>query len=222
MKKIFTLSLALFCAMATFAQSDDEDTKGMYEFIDEKGNIVPDGSVITRNVVTESNVGDPQIETGLYVKKVTEEDYGVSLDINLTRLDNGSLQYCFPGSCRNVYSTGLYIMDYGDEMGNNSLQTEWLMDDYGEAEATFTLNACEQQEVQSGLIKLTKYVPIGECSSVTVHFVYADPTGISDINANNTAKAVAYYSADGKRLSAMQKGLNIVKLSDGKTLKVVK
>lgn len=222
MKKIFTLGLALFCAVTTFAQSDDEDTKGMYEFIDKDGNVVPDGSVITRNVATEGDDGDMQIETGLYVKKVTEEDYGVSLDVNLTRMDNGKFQYCFLGNCKIQFSTGLYIMDYGSEMGSNSLQTEWIPEDYGEAVATLTLNACELQDVKTGMIITQKYVPVGESSSVTVHFVYADPTGISEVSDNGTAKAVAYYTADGKQISAMQKGLNIVKLSNGKTVKVVK
>lgn len=226
MKKIFTLCLALLGTVATFAQSNegDTETKGMYEFTDKDGNIVPDGSEITCNVVTKDAFGSPQIESGLYVKKVTDKDLGVSMDVNITRMDGGMLQYCFPGNCRTMKSTGSDIQQYGDKMNNNSLKTEWIPDAYGEAVASFTLNAAELRDIKGPLgIKQQQYVPIGECSTVTVRFVYADPTGINDIkDGSNIASAVAYYTADGKQLSAPQKGLNIVKLSNGKTIKVVR
>lgn len=47
-----------------------------------------------------------------------------------------------------------------------------------------------------------------------------NPTGIK--NVSNSAKAIErYYTIDGKLLSAPQRGLNIIKMSDGKTRKVV-
>ena len=47
-----------------------------------------------------------------------------------------------------------------------------------------------------------------------------DPkTGITDVNQNNTT-GKQYYSLDGKRMVTLQRGLNIVKLSDGTTRKV--
>ncbi len=45
-------------------------------------------------------------------------------------------------------------------------------------------------------------------------------TGIKEVNSNAT-KAVRYYSIDGKRISTPQRGLNIIRTSDGKTKKVV-
>ena len=48
-----------------------------------------------------------------------------------------------------------------------------------------------------------------------------DPkTGITDVNQNNTT-GKQYYSLDGKRMVTLQRGLNIVKLSNGTTRKVV-
>ena len=45
-------------------------------------------------------------------------------------------------------------------------------------------------------------------------------TGIKEVN-NDVTKAVQYYSIDGKRISTPQRGLNIIRTSDGKTKKVV-
>lgn len=46
-------------------------------------------------------------------------------------------------------------------------------------------------------------------------------TGIADINRDANAIEVARYSLNGTRLSAPQKGINIVKMSDGTTRKVL-
>ena len=46
------------------------------------------------------------------------------------------------------------------------------------------------------------------------------PTGIVG-HYNNTRSAIAYYSLDGKHLSAPRKGVNIIIMSDGSVLKKV-
>ncbi len=46
------------------------------------------------------------------------------------------------------------------------------------------------------------------------------PTGITNVN-QNTKAAQQYYSLDGKRLVTPQRGMNIVKMSDGTTRKVM-
>lgn len=68
MKKIFTLFVALFCTVAMFAQ----DTKGMFEFADKNGNVVPNGSTLTKTEVEKSGKRF-QINTGLFVKPVKPE-----------------------------------------------------------------------------------------------------------------------------------------------------
>lgn len=50
-----------------------------------------------------------------------------------------------------------------------------------------------------------------------------ETSGINNLDATNPLKvSLTYYSIDGKRLTAPQQGLNIVKTSDGKTFKVIK
>ena len=45
-------------------------------------------------------------------------------------------------------------------------------------------------------------------------------TGIKEVGRDAT-KAVRYYSIDGKRIATPQRGLNIIRTSDGKMKKVV-
>ena len=63
----------------------------------------------------------------------------------------------------------------------------------------------------------------GEVQSFTTE---ADPTGIEgvkeDAGSSKPVIVVACYDINGKRLSAPQKGLNIIKMSDGTTRKIVR
>ena len=74
----------------------------------------------------------------------------------------------------------------------------------------------------------TVYVPKGTGDDYFVsefgffsHIVEFDATGIDKVAISTNAKEVSRYSANGQRLSAPAKGLNIVKYSDGSVKKVV-
>ena len=74
----------------------------------------------------------------------------------------------------------------------------------------------------------TVYVPKGTYdaykSSEFGYFekiVEFDASGIDKVTTSNNAKEVSRYTANGQRLSAPAKGLNIVKYSDGSVKKVV-
>ena len=76
--------------------------------------------------------------------------------------------------------------------------------------------------------KCTVYVPKGTYDDYFVsefgffsHIVEFDATGIDKVAISTNAKEVSRYSANGQRLSAPAKGLNIVKYSDGSVKKVV-
>ena len=51
--------------------------------------------------------------------------------------------------------------------------------------------------------------------------VNGNTTGISSINHNNNVAIEACYAANSTKLSAPQKGINILKMSDGTTRKVM-
>ena len=230
MKKIFTLFVALFCTVAMFAQ----DTKGMFEFADKAGNVVPNGSTLTKTEV-EKPGKRLQINTGLFVKPVKPElngeKLGVKMRVEVENLDHGTIQYCLLGSCSvasekgTFYSTSNFIETLDD------LATEWIMGTdkegkalKGEATVKLTLVACQKKS--SGFdefgIEQFEWEEKGDCSSVTVKFVCDGTTAINGVTNNTNATVVARYAANGTRLSAPQKGLNIVKLSNGKTVKYIK
>ena len=52
-------------------------------------------------------------------------------------------------------------------------------------------------------------------------YLNSTPTGIDNINANSSAKTVAIYSVNGVRNAQLNKGLNIVKMSDGSIKKIM-
>lgn len=238
MKKIFTLCVALFAAVSMFAQ----ETKGMFEFATADGTVVPSGSVITKSDVEdhtdpEDGVDNMQIPTGLWIKPVKTELNGeklcVKLRVDVEKIDHGSsINFCLLGNCSTARSEGKYESNGGFVDKLDDLQTEWMIGNdeetgkakYGEAKAKLTLVVCRkvsQGKDQFG-IEQFKYEDVGESSTVTVKFVYNEKsTGINGIS-NANATVVARYAADGTRLSAPQKGLNIVKLSNGKTVKYIK
>lgn len=237
MKKIFTLCFALFSAVAMFAQ----ETKGMFEFATADGTVVPSGTVITKSDVedfTDPEDGEDkmQIPTGLFVKPIKTdlngEKLAVKLRVDVENIDHGSITFCPLGSCSSPNDTGTYESNGGFVDKLDDLATEWVIGNdeethkamYGEAKAKLTLVACRKVSLgknQFG-IEQFKYENVGDCSTVTVHFIYNEKsTGINGIS-NADATVVARYAADGTRLSAPQKGLNIVKLSNGKTVKYIK
>ena len=52
-------------------------------------------------------------------------------------------------------------------------------------------------------------------------YLNSTPTGIDNINANSSAKAEAIFSVNGVRNALLNKGLNIVKMSDGSVKKIM-
>lgn len=235
MKKIFTLCVALFAAVSMFAQ----ETKGMFEFATADGTVVPSGSVITKSDVEdftdpEEGEDDMQIPTGLWIKPVKTELNGeklcVKLRVDVEKIDHGSIAFCLLGNCISAVREGTYESNGGFVDKLDDLQTEWKIVDkethkakYGEATAKLTLVACRKSLGKDDLgVEYFDFKDVGESSTVTVKFVYNEKsTGINGIS-NTNATVVARYAADGTRLSAPQKGLNIVKLSNGKTVKYIK
>lgn len=230
MKKIFTLFVALFCTVAMFAQ----DTKGMFEFADKNGNVVPNGSTLTKTEVEKSGK-ELQINTGLFVKPVKPElngeKLGVKMRLEVENIDHGKIKYCPLGSCRVASEKGTFNSTIDFVKTLDDLATEWIMGTdkegkalKGEATVKLTLVACKK--VSLGFndfdIEEFEWQEVGDCSSVTVKFVYDGTTAINGVADNANATVVARYAADGTRLSAPQKGLNIVKLSNGKTVKYIK
>ena len=62
----------------------------------------------------------------------------------------------------------------------------------------------------------------GKIENAAKFYLSNDPAGVEGISENkNELKEVARYTIDGRRISTPQRGLNIVKMSDGSTVKVL-
>ena len=223
MKKIFTLCFCVVmgCTMA-FAQ-DDEEIDNSYEFVSKTGEIIPHGSVVILDHVEAEE--DPEtgevsymISTDFEVKSV--EGFAsdlVRISNNIIRIDNGGFATCALGSCIPERTTTGQFYSSASSIApgatSGDLQTEWIAYDYGMCVVEMQIEI--GSKVGFGNFKFEAYGP-----KITVQFVNADPAKVGKSSAQ-TATVVARYSLDGRKLSAPQRGVNILHMSDGTTRKMV-
>ena len=203
MKKIFTLITCLVLGATAYAQQN-------YAFCDKDGTVITNGSTITCTEAEDDGFS-VQIKSGLYVKNVGAPDnYQVSVKCNITKIDNGSVQLCFPNNCYNYDAVGEHGSDDKIALTQGTVKdimTEWFPTAYGECTVTYTARV-----YQSVFEK--------ETVSVTVTYKYQDPAGISEVGGLS-AQPVASYDLLGRRLSGSQTGLRLVRMSDGSLRKVI-
>lgn len=76
-------------------------------------------------------------------------------------------------------------------------------------------------KLSADISKITVNMPTGAINVKALFESTSSETGISTVKAG-TAKTVRVYDLSGRQLTDMQKGLNIVKTNDGKTVKIIK
>lgn len=224
MKKLFTLCAAVVMGcMAASAQIDNT-----FQFVDKDGNVVADGTTWHAYEKENDVFYGTMINSGLYVKNTTSETANCSVDFQVTQMEGGTFQICYPTNCivaqavmDEVKSTGT-----GEQLANETkdLQSEWVVKPLlADAETTGTCTATIQLKVMNPLEEgqfVNTFKAYGPKITVVFH---NDGTidGIAGVEAGAGKEPVAYYSLDGRRLGVAQKGLNIVKYADGTTAKVV-
>lgn len=216
-------NILLIVAASLFATAASAQVDKTIEFVDAEGNVVPDGSTITvTDVETDPFTGEPyQIISGLYVRNNSSEEVGAKVEVNVSRLDNGSLPCCFPSLCSTITSVGTTETEPGTMEGSKSqdFQTEWVFGGYGTCTATFRLKLMDVEYNSWGIP--TKFTDKADGPSVTVNFVYSDPTGIDKVGITETSEITGIYTIGGQKAEKLQKGINIVKYSNGKSAKII-
>lgn len=134
MKKIFTfLSLCLLSITASAQE---------YVFTDAQGNTYDDGAVINRTEAEDDGFGGINLPGNLYVKNVgAAEGSEVAIVAQITKIDNGDLQLCFPTNCHNQSEVGTYETNEKATLAigeSKNLMTEWTPLEYGECIVTYT------------------------------------------------------------------------------------
>lgn len=229
MKKIFTLCLSMMmgCMVASAQAPADE----VFQFTDSKGTVIKDGSTITSKEVHEIDWGggliEYQVGSGVYLSNTSDALAGLVLSGEVKSVTNGIVQLCFPMNCVNL-NPGPFTSDFDaiyPTKDNESLKDIQLHlavnDNDAEAKAEIELQVIRYD------VDFNDYgMPIQGKNSypgskITVNLVYEGTAGINDVTVAGDSKEVARYTLDGRKLSAPQKGINIVKYADGRTVKVV-
>lgn len=220
MKKILSLCFALLFCATLFAQEEDEELDNTFRFVYADGTEVSDGTVLNLNSLEDYIFGGLCIPSGLYLKNTSNSAEKVRLTLGITSLSEGSeMSFCLGGSCQNYQNLGDEYKTNTMKAGSiDDLQLEWFpkgfmteTPEYGYGSATLKI------EHMDALGKLVT----GKGAKITLNFIYADPSGIANIDAKATDKEVSRYNVNGQLLTTPQKGLNIVKYADGKTKKVL-
>jgi hypothetical protein len=224
MKKILLLCVALLSVTASFAQ---QDANRVFVFTDKDGNEYENATTIVRDELDIDEFEETaQILSGLYIKKTaSDKTYAVQMSVAVSSIDNGMLKACFPNNCLTFSASGTGTVgksvfteapSYSSETGLADMLTEWIpstSESWGQCTATFTLTTLVKNS-------FVDYTTVGTSSTITVQFVNRDPAGINGVTDNDAAKVVARYTTGGQRINAPVKGINIVKLSDGRTVKL--
>lgn len=215
MKKLFTLCIALlFSCVAMNAQN--------FIFVDGDGNTIENGATLTMDQVSYKEdfvfnpdgsyekIQVPMISlSGVYIKNNSAESQSCKVTYNVTALPNGSFAACCAGNCSNLDSEGTREKNANADAGKTidiSTDTEWVP----VAAGTTTVKISAQGS--------KSMLPDSE---ITINFIYDGTASIDGIQNNADNKVVARYSINGQLLDAPQKGINILKYSDGRIEKVI-
>ena len=210
MKKLLSTFLVAFCALPLLAQSST------IIFTDENGTEIADGTTITADKPVIDDFGDLLIPSGIYVKNLSDDETGIRINYTIRALDNGTMQICFPMACVSKSTIGAFKTDSGLMSANEKrdLQTEWLPQAYGRCTVTYQIEMMKQTSVIP-----PKYESLGTGATITVNYVYADPSAINGITDDSRSATSACYDAAGARQAHPRHGLNIIRKSDGKVVK---
>lgn len=221
MKRFFTLLVSVFALTATgWAQDGGEDLDQTFVFVDDQGNIVPDGSVITVAAINDEG----QMVVPLKVKNVEGGGAAVSMYETIDALPNGGWQTCAFGNCMTLSATGYSAKNIISGTDASDIQTEWMPEQGKYATWSATLQIHVFNIITKTVFGMKQEVAgeeiIGYGPKVTVNFVYnSESAHISGTAADHQPKE--YFNVRGQRIDGPQKGLNIIRLANGKTIKTI-
>ena len=215
MKKIFTSILMLLFA-TNFALADEDFP---VQFVDKDGKVVNDGATVNVAEGEKDVFGDLLFKTGLFVMNASEDDVYVGIDYEIKAIPNGAFQICFPQNCVQKDAVGKYSTPQGPLVAadKKDIQAEWIPDEDGFGTCTVELQV--NLYIYNALTKV--YTLDEEGPRITVNLIYKDPASVDNLE-NDEAKETARYNTAGQRINEGQKGVNIVKFDNGKTVKKVK
>ena len=206
MKKLFTTLVFAFVGMV-YAHAQ-------VQFVDNDGNVIPDGSEVTFTTLDAEllQYGMIQIPMELSLKNAGTTPVDCTVEYNVTHIDTdkGSFYCCAFGDCVRFNQIGTLTkgpvsIDAGS-IDTTLRQTEWSAKSetsYGKVQFIITASFAS------------------ESTSINVTLEYADPTSVSNIRNSGNTTETARYNTAGQRIYQPQRGINIVRYSDGTTKKII-
>ena len=208
MKKLFTLCIAFIVSLAVTAQSAD----GL-EFVDSEGNVISSGSTVVR-YAAPSLIG-VVANSGISIKNTSSASKTCTVVCSVENMPSGYFQYCGSGGCvampvnyriaKYPYSETRAMEPVTLESGKTrSTSSEWYPAKEGEYGSFNTIYS-----IDGG-------------SEITVNFVYTESSSIAGVQAAEESEVTGYYTIGGQRLDRPQKGITIVRYSDGTSEKILR
>lgn len=205
MKKIFTLIAVLGMAAYASAQSF-VFTKG--------GEVVEDNATFTfyaeeveedygYGLETLVHLGAPE---DLLLMNKTSEDINYIATLTFTDDINWELEWCMGGNCMMV--------------NESPFQISRTLSAYDSSGLDYHINEMANVGIYGSFAANMKIEANGESRSININLVYLDPASVGEVSKANITE-VARYAADGRQLTQPQRGLNIVRMSDGSVKKVM-
>ena len=154
-------------------------------------------------------------------------------EIKVTKTDDG-LKFEVKNHVFNGYAVPDYTVDYKiDVTEDGSFNDESgfahaVLGGNASTEGTAIMNAYWQMikgSVNNKSIDLyIKYMGVNmtELQNVTFKGTAVETTGINTVNTADNSTVTEIYTLGGARVNSLQKGINIVRLANGKTVKVIK
>lgn len=219
-KSLLLVAAAMFTT-ASYAQVDET-----FSFVDKDGKEIKSGTVWTANHVEEDDFGTTQVPSEVYVKNNTNERQGIGAFVNVKKIESGSFQICFPMNCMSGITGGMVRTEGGALNAGEvkTLASEWFPEADGVCDVLVKL---EYYNINKNKWGMESFERVDDedldnpMPSITIHFVKG-ATAINGIKDGANVEVTGIYDATGKQIQTTQKGLNIVKLSNGKTVKIVK
>lgn len=154
-------------------------------------------------------------------------------EIKVTKTDDG-LKFEVKNHVFNGYAFPDYTVDYKidvNEDGSFNDESGFahaVLGGNASTEGTAIMNAYWQMikgSVNNKSIDLyIKYMGVNmtELQNVTFKGTAVETTGINTVNTADNSTVTEIYTLGGARVNSLQKGINIVRLANGKTVKVIK
>ena len=150
-----------------------------------------------------------------------------SLDLSNFKTENVKDMRGMFGSCYNLTSLDLSNFKTEDVKdmsymfhGCNSLQTIYCNNTWACSESMGMFSGCTN--LKGAVPYDASKTNVSMANPETGYFTKKESTGVATATTEANANIQAIYSTDGKRLNELQRGLNIVRMSNGTTQKILR